>query len=52
MSFMGGMNAAIKEVTGKDPDAYLADYRNHKNMHLQDLKESCRGGSAQYDTKP
>ena len=38
--FMGGMNAAIKEVTGKDPDAYLADYRNHKNMHLQDLKEA------------
>lgn len=38
--FMGGMNAAIKEVTGKDPDAYLADYRNHKNMHLQELKEA------------
>ena len=38
--FMGGMNAAIKEVTGKDPDAYLADYRNHKNMHVQELKEA------------
>ncbi|MEB3005238.1 cobaltochelatase subunit CobN [Capnocytophaga sp. G2] len=38
--FMGGMNAAIKEVTGKDPDAYLADYRNHKNMHIQELKEA------------
>ena len=38
--FMGGMNAAIKDVTGKDPDAYLADYRNHKNMHLQELKEA------------
>ena len=38
--FMGGMNAAIKEVTGKDPDAYLADYRNHKNMHMQELKEA------------
>ena len=34
------MNAAIKEVTGKDPDAYLADYRNHKNMHMQELKEA------------
>ena len=38
--FMGGMNAAIKEVNGKDPDAYLADYRNHKNMHVQELKEA------------
>ena len=38
--FMGGMNASIKEVTGKDPDAYLADYRNHKNMHMQELKEA------------
>ncbi|MDO4879736.1 MAG: cobaltochelatase subunit CobN [Capnocytophaga sp.] len=38
--FMGGMNAAIKEVTGKDPDAYLADYRNHKNMRMQELKEA------------
>ena len=38
--FMGGMNAAIKEVTGKNPDAYLADYRNHKNMRMQELKEA------------
>ena len=38
--FMGGMNAAIREVNGKDPDAYLADYRNHKNMHVQELKEA------------
>jgi len=38
--FMGGMNTAIKEVTGKDPDAYLADYRNHNNMRMQELKEA------------
>lgn len=38
--FMGGMNSAIKEVTGKDPDAYLADYRNHNNMKMQELKEA------------
>lgn len=38
--FMGGMNAAIKDVTGKNPDAYIADYRNHKNMRMQELKES------------
>lgn len=38
--FMGGMNLAVKEVTGKDPDAYLSDYRNHNNMRMQDLKEA------------
>ncbi|MCO5248895.1 MAG: cobaltochelatase subunit CobN [Chitinophagales bacterium] len=38
--FMGGLNTAIKEVTGKDPDAYLADYRNHRNMRMQELKEA------------
>lgn len=38
--FMGGMNTAIKEVTGKDPDAYLADYRNRNNMRMQELKEA------------
>ena len=38
--FMGGMNTAIRNVTGKDPDAYLADYRNHNNMKMQELKEA------------
>jgi len=38
--FMGGMNTAIKQVTGKDPDAYFADYRNRKNMRMQELKEA------------
>lgn len=38
--FMGGMNTAIKKITGKDPDAYLADYRNHNNMRMQELKEA------------
>ncbi|MDO4230225.1 MAG: cobaltochelatase subunit CobN, partial [Capnocytophaga sp.] len=38
--FMGGMNTAIKKVTGKDPDAYLADYRNHNRMRMQELKEA------------
>ncbi|MBP5366477.1 MAG: cobaltochelatase subunit CobN [Bacteroidales bacterium] len=38
--FMGGMNLAIKTVTGKDPDAYLADYRNRNNARLQPLKEA------------
>lgn len=38
--FMGGMNLAVRNVTGKDPDAYLADYRNHNNMCMQEVKEA------------
>ncbi len=38
--FMGGMNMAVRNVTGKDPDAYLADYRNHNNMRMQEVKEA------------
>ncbi|WP_373832151.1 cobaltochelatase subunit CobN, partial [Bacteroides heparinolyticus] len=38
--FMGGMNLAVRNVTGKDPDAYLADYRNHQNMRMQEVKEA------------
>lgn len=38
--FMGGMNLAVKEVTGKDPEAYLSDYRNRNNARMQDVKEA------------
>lgn len=38
--FMGGINLAVRNVTGKDPDAYLADYRNHSNMRMQEVKEA------------
>ena len=38
--FMGGMDLAVRNVTGKDPDAYLADYRNHSNMRMQEVKEA------------
>ena len=38
--FMGGMNLAVRNVTGKEPDAYLSDYRNHNNMRMQELKEA------------
>jgi len=40
MEFMGGMNLTIRNVTGKDPDAFFADYRNRNNMRMQDLKEA------------
>ncbi len=38
--FMGGINLAVREVTGKDPDAYFADYRNRNHMKMQELKEA------------
>ncbi len=38
--FMGGMNLAVRNVTGKDPDAYFADYRNRSNNRMQELKEA------------
>lgn len=38
--FMGGLNLTVRNVTGKDPDAYFADYRNRNNFRMQDLKEA------------
>ena len=38
--FMGGMNLAVRNVTGKDPDAYLSDYRNRNNVKMQEVKEA------------
>ncbi|MCR4663906.1 MAG: cobaltochelatase subunit CobN [Paludibacteraceae bacterium] len=38
--FMGGMNLAVRNITGKEPDAYMSDYRNRHNMRMQELKEA------------
>ncbi len=38
--FMGGMNNAVRKVTGKDPDAYFSDYRNRNNVRMQELEEA------------
>jgi len=38
--FMGGMNLAVRNVTGKDPDAYLSDYRNRNRARMQEVKEA------------
>jgi cobaltochelatase CobN len=38
--FMGGMNLAVRNVTGKDPEAMFADYRNRNNARMQDLREA------------
>lgn len=37
--FMGGMNLAVREVTGNDAESYLSDYRNPLNPRMQGLKE-------------
>lgn len=33
--FMGGLNLSVRNVTGKDPEAYLSDYRNRHNVRMQ-----------------
>ena len=38
--FTGGLSLAVKTVTGKEPEAYMADYRNRNNRRLQDAKEA------------
>ncbi|MDO4692003.1 MAG: cobaltochelatase subunit CobN [Porphyromonadaceae bacterium] len=38
--FMGGLTLTVRNVTGKDPDTYFADYRNRNNFRMQDLKEA------------
>ncbi|MDR0510433.1 MAG: cobaltochelatase subunit CobN [Rikenellaceae bacterium] len=38
--FMGGLNLAVRSVTGKDPEAYFADYRNRNNPRMQELREA------------
>lgn len=38
--FMGGMSLAVRNVTGKDPDAYFADYRNRNRAKMQEVKEA------------
>ena len=38
--FMGGLNLAVREVTGKEPETYLSDYRNRNHVRMQELKEA------------
>ena len=38
--FMGGMNMTVRNVTGKEPDAYLSDYRNRNRVKMQEVKEA------------
>ncbi len=38
--FMGGMNLAVRTVTGKEPEAYLSDYRNRNHNRMQEVREA------------
>lgn len=38
--FTGAMSLAVKTLTGKEPDAFMADYRNRNNNRMQNLKEA------------
>ena len=38
--FTGGLSLAVKTLTGKEPDAYMADYRNRSNRRMQEAKEA------------
>ena len=38
--FTGGLSMTVKALTGKEPDAMMADYRNRQNRRVQWLKEA------------
>jgi cobaltochelatase CobN len=38
--FTGGLSMAVKALTGKEPDAMMADYRNRQNRRIQGVKEA------------
>lgn len=38
--FMGGLNLAVRKVTGNDANSYFNDFRNSSNPRMQELKEA------------
>ena len=38
--FTGGLSMAVKALTGKEPDALMADYRNRQNRRIQGVREA------------
>lgn len=38
--FMGGLNLAVRSVTGKEPEAYFNDFRNASNPEMQTMEEA------------
>jgi cobaltochelatase CobN len=37
--FMGGLNLAVRSVTGEEPEAYFNDFRNANNPEMQTMEE-------------
>lgn len=38
--FMGGLSAAVTQVTGSEPSAYFSDFRSRGHAKVQELKEA------------
>ena len=38
--FTGGLSMAVKQISGREPDAVMADYRNPRRRRLQGLREA------------
>lgn len=38
--FTGGLAMTVKTLTGKEPDAMMADYRNRQNRRMQGMREA------------
>ncbi len=38
--FTGGLSLSVKNVTGKEPEAYMADYRNRTNRRMQSATQA------------
>lgn len=38
--FMGGLTLAVRQVTGKDPEGYFNDLRNHHRTRVQEMKQA------------
>lgn len=38
--FTGGLSCTVQHVTGKEPDAFFADYRNRHNRRIQGAREA------------
>ena len=38
--FSGGLSMTVKSLSGKEPDAMMADYRNRRNRRMQGMKEA------------
>ena len=37
---MGGLTLTVRQVTGKDPDGYFNDLRNHHRTRVQEMKQA------------